>query len=45
MIDHLEILSGSQVQLITLIFGGAQLCCAFASHSKLHEFGAEKPIS
>jgi len=29
MIDQLEILSLSQVQFITLVFGGAQLCCAF----------------
>jgi hypothetical protein len=43
MIDQSEILSCSQVQFITLFFGGAQLRCA--SHGKLHEFGAEKPIS
>jgi hypothetical protein len=29
MIDQLEILSLRQVQFITLVFGGAQLCCAF----------------
>ncbi len=29
MIDQSEILSRSQVQFITLFFGGAQLCCAF----------------
>ncbi len=28
-LDQSEILSCSQVQLITLFFGGAQLCCAF----------------
>ncbi len=40
MIDRSEILSRSQVQFITL------LCCApFTSHGKVHEFGAEKPIS
>jgi hypothetical protein len=41
MIDQSKILSRSQVQLITLFFGGPQLCCAFYH---LHEFGAEKPI-
>jgi hypothetical protein len=45
MIDQSEILSRSQVQFITLFFGGAQLCCVFTIHGKLHEFGAEKPIS
>jgi hypothetical protein len=47
MIDQSEILSRSQVQLITLFFfGGAQLCCAFYQpHGKVHESGAEKPIS
>jgi hypothetical protein len=29
MIDQSEILSHSQVQFITLVFGGAQLCCDF----------------
>jgi len=29
MIDQSEILSRSQVQFITLFFGGAQLCCVF----------------
>jgi hypothetical protein len=29
MIDQSEILSRSQVQFITLFFGGAQLCCTF----------------
>jgi hypothetical protein len=28
MIDHSEILSRSQVQFVTLFFGGAQLSCA-----------------
>jgi len=47
MISQSEILSRSQVQFITLFFGGAQLVLhLFTSHnSKLHEFGAEKPIS
>ncbi len=35
MIDLSEILSRSQVQFITLFFGGAQLRCAFTSHGKL----------
>jgi hypothetical protein len=29
MIDQSEILNRSQVQFITLFFGGAELCCAF----------------
>jgi hypothetical protein len=29
MIDQSEILSRSQVQFITLFYGGAQMCCAF----------------
>ncbi len=29
MIDQSEILSRSQVQIFTLFFGGAQLCCSF----------------
>jgi hypothetical protein len=45
MIDQSEILSRSQVQFITLFFGGAQLCCDFTSHATLHKFGGEKPIS
>jgi hypothetical protein len=46
MIDQSEILSRSQVQFITLFFGGAQLCCDFTNHAAtLNEFGAEKPIS
>jgi hypothetical protein len=45
MIDESEILTRTQVQFITLFFGGAQLCCAFTSHGKVHEFGAEKPFS
>jgi hypothetical protein len=45
MIDQSEILSHSQVQFITLFFGGAQCLGPFTSHSKLHEFGTEKPIS
>jgi hypothetical protein len=45
MINQSEVLNRSHVQFITLFFGGAQLCCAFTSHSKLHAFGAKKPIS
>jgi len=41
MIDQSEILSCSQVQFITLFFGGAP----FTSHRKLHEFDAGKPIA
>jgi hypothetical protein len=41
MIDQSEILSRSQVQFITLFFGGALCCAFFTSHGKLHEFGAE----
>jgi hypothetical protein len=41
MIDQSEILSCSWVQFITFFFGGLP----FTSHCKLHEFGAEKPIS
>jgi hypothetical protein len=29
MIDQSQILSGGQVQFITLFFGGGRLCCAF----------------
>jgi hypothetical protein len=42
MINQSEILSCSHVQLITLFFGGAPLCCAFYQPGKLHKFGAEK---
>jgi hypothetical protein len=45
MIDQSEILSRSQVQFITLFFGGAQRVARFTSHGTVHEFGAEKPIS
>jgi hypothetical protein len=47
MIDQSEIPSRSQVQFITLLFGGAQhnSVAPFTSHGKLHPFGAEKPIS
>jgi hypothetical protein len=46
MIDQSEVLSRSQVQFITLFFGGTHNCVApFTSHGKLHKFGAEKPIS
>jgi hypothetical protein len=40
MIDQLEILSLSQVQFITLVFGGAQLCHAFYQPRQAAEFGA-----
>jgi hypothetical protein len=40
MINQSEILSRSQVQFITLSFGGAQL--RFTSHGKLHEFLVHK---
>jgi len=43
--DQLEILTHSQLQLITLFLGGAQYVAPFTTHRKLHEFGAEKPIS
>jgi hypothetical protein len=42
MIDQSEILSRNQVQFITLFFGGAELCCTFTSHGKLHAFGAKQ---
>jgi hypothetical protein len=45
MIDKLEVLSLSQVQFITLIFGGADCVAPFTSHAKLHNFDAKKPIS
>jgi hypothetical protein len=45
MINQSEILNRSHLQFITLFFGGAQLCCAFTSHSQLQEFGAKKSIS
>jgi hypothetical protein len=38
MINQSEILSHSQVQVHNCVV-------PFTSHSKLHEFGAEKPIS
>ncbi len=38
-------LSRSQVQFITLVFGAAQLCCAFYQLWQAARFGAEKPIS
>jgi hypothetical protein len=45
-IDQSEILSRSQVQFITLVLGGAELCVApFSSLGKLHEFGAKILIS
>ncbi len=45
VMDQSEILNRSQVQFITLLLGGAQLCCAFYQPRKQHEFGAEKSIS
>jgi hypothetical protein len=46
MIDQLEIPSHIQVQFVTLFFLEVHNCVApFYSHRKLHEFGAEKPIS
>jgi hypothetical protein len=45
MIDQSEILSCSQVQFITLFFGGAQLGTPFTSQGNVDEFGAEKPVS
>jgi hypothetical protein len=46
MIDKSEILSRSQVQFITLFLLEVYNCVApFTSHGKLHEFGAQKPIS
>jgi hypothetical protein len=45
MIDQSEILNRSQVQFITLFFEVHNYVVSFTSHAKLHEFGAEKPIS
>jgi len=45
MIDQSEILSRSQVQFITLFLEVHNCVASFTSHGKLHEFGAEKPIS
>jgi len=46
MTDQSEILSRSQVQFITLFFLEVHNCIApFTRHGKLHELGAEKPIS
>jgi hypothetical protein len=46
VIDQSEMPSRSQVQFITLSFWEAHNCVApFTSLGKLHEFGAEKPIS
>ncbi len=44
MIDQSEILSRGQVQFITLM-KVHNYVAPFTSHDKLHEFGAEKPIS
>jgi hypothetical protein len=48
MIDQSEILSRSQVQIITLVFGGAQLTVLLhlsPATASCAEFGAEKSIS
>jgi hypothetical protein len=45
MIDQSEILSRSQVQFITRFVEVHNCVATFTSHGKLHEFGAEKPIS
>jgi hypothetical protein len=45
MIDQSKIPSHNQVQFITLIFEVHNCVAPFTSHCKLHEFGAEKPIS
>ncbi len=45
MIDQSEILSCSQVQFITLFFGGAQLGTPFTCQGNVDEFGAENPVS
>jgi hypothetical protein len=45
IIDQSEILSHSQVQFITLFFKVHNCVAPITSHRKLHEFGAEKPIS
>jgi hypothetical protein len=44
MIDQSKILSRSHVQYLLHSFLKVHNC-AFTSHGKLHEFGAEKPIS
>jgi hypothetical protein len=45
MINQSEIMSHNQVQFITLFLEVHNCVVPFTSHSKLHEFGAEKPIS
>jgi hypothetical protein len=45
MIDQSETLSRSQVQFITLLLEAHNCVATFTSHGKVHEFGAEKPIS
>jgi len=42
MIDQLKILSLSQVQFITLVFGGAQLRCAFYQAGQAARIWCEK---
>jgi hypothetical protein len=45
MIDQSEILTSSQVQFITLFFGGAQLCVVpFTNRGKLHELVLKNPL-
>jgi hypothetical protein len=45
MIDQSKTLSRGQVQSITLFLEVHNYVAPFTSHGKLHEFGAEKPIS
>jgi hypothetical protein len=45
MIDQSKILSRSPVQFITRFVQVHNYVVPFTSHDKLHEFGAEKPIS
>jgi len=45
MIDQLEILSRSLIQFITLFLEVHNCVAPFTIQGKLHEFGAEKPIS
>jgi hypothetical protein len=46
LIDQSEILSPSQVQIYYTLYLEVHNCVApFTSPGKVHEFGAEKPIS
>jgi hypothetical protein len=46
MIDQSEMVSRSQVEFITHFLLEVHICVArCTSHCKLHQFGAEKPIS